>query len=188
MLTSIIVKSQGFDAWWFDSTEPDVMNALTKESHQYEMKRMKPNHLGSFTRYLNPYVLVMLDYVNNDWRANTPGKRTTILTRSAFAGLQRCGAIPWSGDIGASWEIYRRQISAGLNLCMSGIPFWTFDIGAFLIGSYEGVFTYGFTRGCSNLDVLRRYSAATAATHPAKCGRCRCTPKFLPVSTNSATP
>jgi len=137
------VKSQGFDAWWFDSTEPDVMNALTKESHQYEMKRMKPNHLGSFTRYLNPYVLVMLDYVNNDWRANTPGKRTTILTRSAFAGLQRCGAIPWSGDIGANWEVYRHQISAGLNLCMSGIPFWTFDIGAFLIGSYEGVFTYG---------------------------------------------
>ena len=137
------VKSQNFDAWWFDSTEPDVMNALTKESHQYEMKRMKPNHLGSFTRYLNPYVLVMLDYINNDWRKNTPDKRTTILTRSAFAGLQRCGAMPWSGDIGASWEIYRRQIAAGLNLCMSGIPFWTFDIGSFLIGSYEGVFTYG---------------------------------------------
>ena len=137
------VKSQGFDAWWFDSTEPDVMNALTKESHQYEMKRMKPNHLGSFTRYLNPYVLVMLDYINNDWRSDTPNKRTTILTRSAFAGLQRCGAIPWSGDIGASWEIYRNQIAAGVNLCMSGIPFWTFDIGSFLIGSYEGVFTYG---------------------------------------------
>lgn len=137
------VKSKGFDAWWLDSTEPDVMNALTKESHQYEMKRMKPNYLGSFTRYLNPYVLVMLDYINKDWRNDSPEKRTVLLTRSAFAGLQRNGAIPWSGDIGASWEIFQHQISAGLNLCMSGIPFWTFDIGSFLIGSYEGVFTYG---------------------------------------------
>ena len=137
------VKSKGFDAWWLDSTEPDVMNALTKESHQYEMKRMKPNYLGSFTRYLNPYVLVMLDYINRDWRSTTPDKRTVLLTRSAFAGLQRNGAIPWSGDIGASWEIYKKQIAAGLNLCISGIPFWTFDIGSFLIGSYEGVFTYG---------------------------------------------
>jgi alpha-D-xyloside xylohydrolase len=49
--------SKGIDAWWFDSTEPDVINALTKESTEYELKRMDNNYLGSFARYLNPYSL-----------------------------------------------------------------------------------------------------------------------------------
>jgi len=49
----------------------------------------------------------------------------------------------WSGDIGANWDVYKKQIAAGINHCMSGIPYWTFDIGAFVIGSYEGVFSNG---------------------------------------------
>ncbi len=49
--------SKGVDAWWMDSTEPDIVNALTKESEEYEMKRVENNHLGSFARYLNPYSL-----------------------------------------------------------------------------------------------------------------------------------
>ncbi|MGE5860228.1 MAG: TIM-barrel domain-containing protein, partial [Ignavibacteria bacterium] len=56
---------------------------------------------------------------------------------------QRNAATTWSGDIGASWEVYRKQIAAGLNHCMSGIPYWTFDIGAFVLGAYEGVFMKG---------------------------------------------
>ncbi len=44
-------------------------------------------------------------------------KRVTILTRSAFTGQQRNGAITWSGDINASYDVLRRQISAGLNFC-----------------------------------------------------------------------
>jgi alpha-D-xyloside xylohydrolase len=65
------------------------------------------------------------------------------LTRSTFAGQQRNAATTWTGDIGASWDIYRKQISAGINHCMSGIPYFTFDIGAFVIGSYGGVFCNG---------------------------------------------
>lgn len=137
------IKSQGFDAWWIDSTEPDVTNALTKDSHLYEMRRMGRNKLGSFARYLNPYVLCFLDDVYQNWHKDTPERRLSILTRSAFAGIQRTGAITWSGDIGASWEVFQNQVKAGINFCMSGIPYWTFDIGAYLIGSYEGVFTYG---------------------------------------------
>ncbi len=53
--------SKGIDAWWIDSTEPDVVNALTKEAEEYEMKRIGVNHLGSWARYLNPYSLAMTD-------------------------------------------------------------------------------------------------------------------------------
>ena len=135
--------SQGIDCWWIDSTEPDVVNALTKEGTDSWMKRIGANHLGSFARYMNPYSLLMTESIYKNQRKENDGKRVYILTRSTFAGQQRAAATTWSGDIGASWDIYKKQISAGINHCMAGIPYWTFDIGAFNIGSYEGVFSNG---------------------------------------------
>jgi alpha-D-xyloside xylohydrolase len=135
--------SKGIDAWWMDSTEPDIVNALTKESEEYEMKRVEDNHLGSFARYLNPYSLLITESVYQHQRAETDRKRVYILTRSTFAGQQRAAATTWSGDIGASWEVYRKQIAAGINHSMSGIPYWTFDIGAFSLGCQGGVFSNG---------------------------------------------
>ena len=135
--------STGIDGWWMDSTEPDIVNANTKESTEYELKRMADNHLGSFARYLNPYSLLATEAVYNNQRSETDKKRVYILTRSTFAGQQRAAATTWSGDIGASWDVYKKQIPAGLNHSMSGIPYWTFDIGAFVLGSYGGVFSNG---------------------------------------------
>jgi len=135
--------SKGADAFWVDSPEPDIINATTKESQEYEMKKVGMNHLGSWARYLNAYSLVMMDKLYENQRKETDKKRVYILTRSAFAGQQRTAATTWSGDIGASWEIYKKQIAAGINFCMAGIPYWTFDIGAFVIGAYGGVFSNG---------------------------------------------
>jgi alpha-D-xyloside xylohydrolase len=137
------IASKGVDAWWMDSTEPDVVNALTKESSDYELKKMDNNHLGTFARYLNPYSLVMTENIYKNWRKDYPNRRCYILTRSTYAGQQRNAATTWSGDIGANWEVYRHQVSAGINHSMSGIPYWTFDIGAFVIGAYDGVFSTG---------------------------------------------
>jgi alpha-D-xyloside xylohydrolase len=137
------IYSKGLDGWWIDSSEPDVVNAMTKASEYYELKKMGRNYLGSFARYLNPFSLVMTDAVYNNWRSLTSERRAYILTRSAFAGQQRNAATTWSGDIGASWEIYHDQIPAGINFSMSGIPYWTFDIGAFVLGAYGGVFMNG---------------------------------------------
>jgi alpha-D-xyloside xylohydrolase len=135
--------ANGIDAWWFDSTEPDVINALTKESSEYELKRMDNNFSGSFAKYLNPYSLRITEDFYKNLRKETDRQRVYILTRSTFAGQQRAAATTWSGDIGANWTVYKHQIPAGVNHCMSGIPYWTFDIGAFVIGSYEGVFCNG---------------------------------------------
>jgi alpha-D-xyloside xylohydrolase len=135
--------STGIDGWWIDSTEPDVVNALTKESTEYEMKKLGRNALGSWARYLNVYSLAMTDDLYKNLRKENDGRRVYILTRSTFAGQQRNAATTWSGDIGASWDIYKKQIAAGVNHSMSGIPYWTFDIGAFVIGSYGGVFSNG---------------------------------------------
>jgi alpha-D-xyloside xylohydrolase len=59
-----------------------------------------------------------------------------ILTRSAYSGQQRNGAVSWSGDIQGTWAVFQRQIPAGLNFVISGIPYWNTDIGGF--NSYQG--------------------------------------------------
>ncbi len=135
--------SAGIDALWIDSTEPDIINATTKAAEEYEMKKVENNYLGSWARYLNAYSLVMMDKLYQNQRRESEQKRVYMLTRSVYAGQQRAAATTWSGDIGASWEIYRDQISAGLNFCMAGVPYWTFDIGGFVIGAYGGVFIHG---------------------------------------------
>ncbi len=135
--------SKGIDGWWIDSTEPDIINALTKESSEFEMKRVENNYLGSWARTLNAYSLAMTGALYGQLRREDHQRRAFILTRSTFAGQQRNAAVTWSGDIGASWEIYRKQISAGINHSMAGVPYWTFDIGGFVLGSYGGVFDRG---------------------------------------------
>ncbi len=137
------IYSKGLDGWWIDSTEPDVVNACTLESSEYELKKMGSNYLGSWARYLNSFSLAMTDDIYKYWREETSQKRAYILTRSTFAGQQRNAATTWSGDIGASWEVYRQQIAAGMNHCMAGVPYWTFDIGGFVLGAYGGVFMNG---------------------------------------------
>ena len=135
--------SKGVDGWWMDSTEPDIVNALTQESEEYEMKREPDNHLGTFARYLNTYSLLDTDAIYKNQRKETDRKRVYILTRSTFAGQQRAAATTWSGDIGSSWDVYKRQIAAGINHSMSGIPYWTFDIGGYSLGCQGGVFMNG---------------------------------------------
>jgi alpha-D-xyloside xylohydrolase len=57
-----------------------------------------------------------------------------LLCRSAWAGSQRYGAAVWSGDVDSSFEALQAQLPAGLNIGLSGIPWWTSDIGGFLGG------------------------------------------------------
>ena len=60
------------------------------------------------------------------------GMETAVnLLRCAWAGSQRYGALVWSGDIHSDWETFRRQLCAGLNMGIAGIPWWTTDIGGF---------------------------------------------------------
>ncbi len=64
-------------------------------------------------------------------------KNIVNLLRCAWAGSQRYGALVWSGDIASSFVSMRRQIRAGLNMGLAGIPWWTTDIGGFHGGDPE---------------------------------------------------
>src|SRR5437870_13817064 len=90
---------------------------------------------GSVDRYVNSYPLLDTGAVYQGQRSASDKKRVYILSRSAFAGSQRNAVTAWSGDINSDWFSYRRQIPAGLNFAVSGIPYWTTDIGGFVFGS-----------------------------------------------------
>jgi len=121
--------SIGADAWWMDTTEPET---------EGQDENILVNHklaAGSGNRYVNAYPLLDTGAVYQGQRSASDQKRVYILSRSAFAGAQRNAVTAWSGDINSDWFSYRRQIPAGLNFAVSGIPYWTTDIGGFVFGS-----------------------------------------------------
>ena len=120
----------GIDAWWMDASEPNIRDCTDME---YRKALCGPTALGSSTEFFNAYALVNADAIYNGQRGVDPDKRVFLLTRSGFAGLQRYSTATWSGDIATRWEDMKAQISAGLNFAVSGIPYWTMDIGGFCV-------------------------------------------------------
>jgi alpha-D-xyloside xylohydrolase len=135
--------NHGIDAWWMDGTEPEFKDCHITSVHKASLIAQRDTAAGSWARLLNAYSLATTQGVYEGQRAATDRKRVFILTRSAWAGQQRNAAATWSGDISASWETFRRQIPAGLNFCLSGIPYWTTDNGAFFVRGRGGVFPEG---------------------------------------------
>lgn len=118
------IFSLGMDAWWLDSTEPDHFNISERD---FDL----PTYLGPWRDVRNAFPLLSNKGVYEHQRATTSDKRVYILTRSAFAGQQRYATNTWSGDVVAGWDVFRKQISAGLNFGVCGIPYWNTDIGGF---------------------------------------------------------
>lgn len=112
----------GIDAWWQDATEP--------ENDDLKGRMVAGGKIpGEF--YRNAYPNKVNETVYNGLRKDQPDRDPMILTRSGFTGIQRYGAINWSGDVGNDWETLRRQIAGGLNLMATGQPWWTYDAGGF---------------------------------------------------------
>jgi alpha-D-xyloside xylohydrolase len=150
---------KGIDAWWLDASEPEVdLDALA----------VVPTAAGLGARVMSAWPLMHTQGVYEGQRAEDPSKRVFILTRSAFAGQQRNAAATWSGDISASWDTLARQIPAGLNFSMSGIPYWTTDIGAFFVNypggnqnpDYQELYTRWFEYGAF-CPIFRSHGTST---------------------------
>jgi alpha-D-xyloside xylohydrolase len=122
--------SIGMDAWWLDCTEPDICSNLSRTE---TILRQHPTALGSAYRYLNAFSLMNAKAVYEGQRSTNNNQRVYILTRSAFAGQQRYAATTWSGDIASRWYDLKAQISSGMNFTLSGIPYWSMDIGSFSV-------------------------------------------------------
>ncbi len=114
----------GVRVFWLDADEPELM-PMHAENIRYS--------LGTGLEVSNIYPLLHQQGFYEGMRS--AGHEEVInLSRSAWAGTQRYGAAVWSGDIRSRFEVLRAQIPAGLNIAMSGIPWWTTDIGGFMEG------------------------------------------------------
>ncbi len=111
------IMSKGFDYPWLDETEPD----LVPDGFFYSV--------GSGDRYRNLFPLVHVEGFSDNMRAWKPNKRAMVLSRAAYLGSQRTGALFWSSDVHSSWEALLRQVPTGLNMTASGIAYWGNDIG-----------------------------------------------------------
>lgn len=121
---------RGVDGWWMDASEPELTGASTLDDLR---EGMSPNALGTGARTLNAYPLLNSRGIWEGQRLADPEKRVMILTRSAFAGMQRYGAAVWSGDITSTWETFAKQVPAGLGFSLSGLPYWTTDVGGYMM-------------------------------------------------------
>jgi alpha-D-xyloside xylohydrolase len=136
----------GVDAWWLDTTEPET------EDRETSILVTNKTFLGNGARYANMFPLMTTKGVYEGQRAASDQKRVFILSRSAFAGSQRNAAAVWSGDINSDWVFFKKQIPAGLNYSLSGLPYWTTDIGGFVSGdpndpAYRELFVRWFQFG-----------------------------------------
>jgi alpha-D-xyloside xylohydrolase len=120
--------SIGIDGWWLDATEPEQGNIEQSDSAK--------TYVGGFKSVRNAFPLLTTQGVYEHQRKTSSQKRVFILTRSAFTGQQRNATATWSGDIQSSWQVFRKQISGGLNIGLSGIPYWNTDIGGFFTARY----------------------------------------------------
>ena len=129
------LMSKGIDALWLDSAEPDDFSNKTTD---YDYVTGLDGRTFRSVRNAFPLAHVEGVYDHHLAESALSDKRVSILTRSAFAGMQRTGAFVWSADITSSWETLARQIPAACNFSVSGLPYWNSDTGAFFIGGYSG--------------------------------------------------
>jgi alpha-D-xyloside xylohydrolase len=162
----------GIDGWWLDASEPEL-------SGNWGEFRNYTTAAGPGAKVFNAYPLMHTSGVYAGQRAQNPEKRVFILTRSAYAGQQRNAAVTWSGDIQGTWDVFAKQIPAGLNFSLSGIPYWNTDTGGFFGGdpanpAYAELFTrwFQFSAFCPMLRVhgdgppkeMWRFDSATQKT------------------------
>ena len=127
----------GFDSFWCDSTEPFSGPDWGGEEKRDEVERFRivgdehKKYLGE--ERANLYALYHARGIFENMTRTDPAHRVLNLTRSGYPGIQKYGAVLWSGDVSASWEVLKAQLAEGLNMALSGYPYWTFDAGAFFV-------------------------------------------------------
>ncbi|MBR3285883.1 MAG: glycosyl hydrolase family 31 [Bacteroidales bacterium] len=111
----------GIDSWWFDATEPENDDLAGR-------KIGKDGLPGEFYRNVYPLMVNKTMYTG---LKSLSSEEPSILTRSAFSGIQRYGVVTWSGDVGNDFGTLKREIAGGLGQMATGLPWWTFDAGGF---------------------------------------------------------
>src|SRR5699024_1060667 len=83
--------NMGVAGFWGDLGEPEVHPSWVQHVN------------GSADEVHNIYGNAWAKLIYNGFKTDFPNKRPFILMRAGYAGAQRFGMIPWSGDVSRSW-------------------------------------------------------------------------------------
>lgn len=116
------LQAQGVAGWWGDLGEPEVHPADTVHA------------LGMADAVHNAYGHEWARLVYEGERATRPDRRPFVMMRAGFAGSQRYGMIPWTGDVERSWDGLKPQVELGLQMGLLGLAYTHSDLGGFAGG------------------------------------------------------
>lgn len=126
----------GVDGWWCDSSEgvcPEWERSVCPPpSVMYQDFVDAAGKIMPLDK-INAYGLYHAKGIFEGQTGVTREKRVLNLTRSGYPGSQKYGTILWSGDISATWDTLKKQVTEGISFCSTGLPYWTLDIGAFFV-------------------------------------------------------
>lgn len=109
----------GVKGWWGDLGEPEV--------HPSELQ----HSIGSADEVHNIYGHQWAKLISDGYKEYFPNERPFILMRAGYAGSQRYGLIPWSGDVNRTWGGLKPQTEISLQMGLQGIGYMHSDLGGF---------------------------------------------------------
>ncbi len=117
----------GIRTFWLDEAEPEI--------HPQQWENIK-THAGNMAEagLLYPYYYAKCFH---DGLKSEGEDEVVLLTRAAYPGSQKFGALVWNGDIGSDFNQLKYSVVSGLSMAMCGIPWWNSDIGGFFNGDTE---------------------------------------------------
>ena len=111
-------RDLGVDGFWLDNAEPDL-GVYDFDHYRYA----KGSALSCTALYPQLFSRAFREHM---------GPEDVNLIRCCWAGSQKYGNVVWSGDVPSTFEAFRDQLTAGLNMGLAGIPWWTTDVGGFM--------------------------------------------------------
>lgn len=122
------LTKQGVAGVWGDLGEPEVhpddgVHFVSDMQQSFEGKTLH-----------NAYGHEWAKMVYQNLISDNPDKRPFVMMRSGFAGSQRYGMIPWTGDVSRSWGGLKPQVELTLQMGMQGLAYTHSDLGGFAGG------------------------------------------------------
>ena len=155
-----ILGRHGIDAWWCDSTEPEMAD-WTGQTRAADADEKNIAALAKIIdpQLLNAFALEDSTGIYENSRKSSPDRRVLNLTRSGYAGSQRTGSVLWTGDISASWESLAKEVVSVQSISAAGYPYITTDTAGFFVGKGAQWFRNGrFNGGVRDLGYRELYT------------------------------
>ncbi len=125
--------------WWWNKHPAfwgNVLAGIWTDLGEPEAHPETMNHyLGSRDKVHNIFNFLWSQFLFEGINQIRPNQRVFNLTRSAFAGSQRYGIIPWSSDVAKKFGGLKVQLPMLLNMGISGLAYHNSDIGGFCCGT-----------------------------------------------------